>query len=291
MGYTLSETFTPITTTKINFKFYLREYDEILTGRRKSFSGMVTGEHETQALCEKLLRYIFENYLCWSPTQVAECLTTDVIKRNCLSSLIGHIPCPPELNRNRDLYFVAWHLYPEVRKMSAYQLLVKTYDDICEGRLKKFPKKYFDGPEGRDRARILFQLMLTRFLPQRFANIEQMYAFFAKDVARAYLGMRFLSTPLKELYNNDCLAYMHDSLPNDRDEAIYRRYQHDVAMRKAATYKKTNAKTAADSSEKKPVVEEEGVKICQPTLHEVEDIGKCEIGESDLFGEDLAANE
>lgn len=292
MGYTLSEAYSPISTTKINYKFYLREYDEILTGRRKSFSGMVSGEHETQEICEKLLRYIFENYLHWSPEQVAECLSEDVIKRNCLTSLISHIPCPPELNRRRDLYFVAWDLYPEIKKMTPAQLLAKTYDDICEGRLKKFPKKYFDGPEGRDRARLLFQLMLTKFLPQRFANMEQMYSFFAKDVARSYLSLRFLSTPLKELYGNDCLAYMHDSLPNDRDEALYHRFKHESAVRKAASSKKSVAQTILenDAATEKPT--KKAVTITQPKLYETEDIEVCSMGSDDLFDEDpLAVNE
>jgi hypothetical protein len=207
----------------ISFESYLREYDEILTGKRKAFSASLMSKNQGTLMCVKMLRHIFKYYMHWTPTDVRDKLTPEVIKAMKIEPLIKRLPCPPELDPEKELYYIAWHLYPETQTVSSIDLIVKLYSDLLNGRIKKFPAGYFDGTDGACRAQILLRVMIQEFLPP-FSSLESMYAFFASGEGRKAINDYRLTVPLQELYGTP-LAYFHDCLSdNQKDEELYHKY-------------------------------------------------------------------
>lgn len=219
---------TPTTRT-VDPRYYLREYDEVLMGKRKTYSASCMNKAQGSKTSRDMLHYIFSYYLRWTPEQARDCLTPEIVKAMKLESLINRIPSPPEINREEDLYFVAWHVYPHTVNVSKGELVVKVYTDVISGRASKFPKNYFDGNDGYVRARLLFLIMVKEYLS--FESLEQMYAFFASDAGRKAINQHKLTVPLRELYASP-LDYLHDSLRKDqKSDELYIKYSKHVKKR------------------------------------------------------------
>lgn len=219
---------TPTTRT-VDARYYLREYDEVLMGKRKTYSASCMNKAQGSKTSAEMLHYIFSYYLRWTPEQVRDCLTPEVVKAMKLESLINRIPSPPEINRDVDLYFVAWHIYPRTVNVSKAELVVKVYMDVISGRVSKFPKNYFDGNDGYVRARLLFLIMVREYLS--FESVEQMYAFFASDAGRKTINQYKLTVPLRELYSSP-LDFLHDALRKDqKSDELYLLHSKNVKRR------------------------------------------------------------
>lgn len=226
---------------RVDTKYYLREYDEVLMGKRKTYSAACMNKSQGPNICAEMLRYIFPYYLKWTPEQVRDCLTHAVIKAMKLEPLINRIPSPPEINRDKELYFVAWYLYPKTCNVSKSELIIKVYMDVIEGRISKFPKSYFDGNDGYVRARLLLLIMIREFLS--FESVEQMYAFFSSDEGRRAINKYKLTVPLRELYSSP-LDYLHDSLAEgQKDDRLYRKYNQNVKRKEGTAYIDVSSET------------------------------------------------
>lgn len=236
---------------RVDTKYYLREYDEVLMGKRKTYSAACMNKSQGPNICAEMLRYIFPYYLKWTPEQVRDCLTPAVIRAMKLEPLINRIPAPPEINRETELYFVAWYLYPQTRNVSRSELIIKVYMDVVEERISKFPKNYFDGNDGYVRARLLLLVMIREFLA--FESVEEMYAFFGSDEGRKAISKYKLTVPLRELYSSP-LDYLHDSLTEEqRDDRLYQKYKQKVKPKEGIAYIDMGSKTddeATDDYEK-----------------------------------------
>ena len=236
--------------------YYLAEYNDILMGKRRSYSSSLMSRDQGAYLCSELLRNIFKSYLKWSPQDIRDKLTPEVVKKMKLGPLIKRIPCPPELDRDKELYYVAWHLYPETRNVSTPELVVKLYGDIMSGKVKKFPSGYFDGNEGFLRARILFLTMVNEYLPP-FQSMDALYAFFASAEGRQCINNYKLVIPLRELYGTS-LAYLHDALPVwQKREDLYEKYQHETTNQR----KESNMYLPVTEEELKKVIEQDSAVI------------------------------
>lgn len=222
-GIVKNTTITPF--FDVDPHYYLHEYDDILLGNRKTFSSAFMSKNNDERICMSVLKYVFKNYLHWSPVEVRDNLTEEIITRMKLLPLINRLPCPDELDRNKDLYYIAWALYPETINVSKKDLIIKVYDDVLSGVRQKFPKEYFDGNEGYVRARVLMVTMLREHCAGKFNGIEEMYQFFASQQGRKLLLKYKLHYPLRELYPS-ALHYFHDCLPLDQRRAdLLERYE------------------------------------------------------------------
>lgn len=209
----------------IDVKTFLKEYDDMIIGKKKTFSAALMSKENGPTLCASLLRLIFDKYLGWTPTQIRDLLTPEVVERMCLSSLINRIPSPPEILRDSELYFVAWYLYPETRNSTDAELISKVYQDLVTGKIQKFPKNYFEDNIGHSRAKYLFVIMLQEYYNGVFESVEDMYRFFASDDGKRAVEEHKLKTPMMEWYGN-ALDYFHDSIPSSmkssKTDALYR---------------------------------------------------------------------
>ncbi len=125
-------------TESIDTMALLKAYDDVLIGKREAFPVELISKESAPAICSSLLRLIFDKYLGWTPTQVRDFLTPEVVERMCLSPLISCIPSPPEVLRDSELYFVAWYLYPETKNSSDAELVGKVYQNLIAGKIRKF---------------------------------------------------------------------------------------------------------------------------------------------------------
>lgn len=231
----IEQTLNLVLRPDIDVKYYLREYDDCMMGRRKSFSSAMMAKGQGPHLCAELLRLIFQYYMHWTPVRVRDILDKRYIDALHIEPLINRIPCPPEVNPKKEFYYVAWYLYPETVNVKPAELIIKLYMDVVNGNLVKFPKGYFDGNLGYIRARLLFLTMVREFLP-KFESLEAMYAYFASEKGRQCINAYKLSVPLRELYGSP-LAYMHDSLAGtQKDEDLYEKYSANVKRSKDDTF-------------------------------------------------------
>ncbi len=208
---------------------YYREYDDIMLGKKSLFSSYLMSKDQKNKSIERVLKYAFENYLKWTPEQVRDCLTPTIIEQMKLSSLINRLECPLELDRKRDLYFVAWALYPKTKNANKYDLIVKLYNDVLTGKRDKFPKGYFNGTAGYSYAKICLKFLIQEHLIYHFDSIESMYRFFSNThQATKVLHKYRLSIPLNELYVSP-LEYFHDTLSEtQKNESLYKAYLSDI---------------------------------------------------------------
>lgn len=213
-------------TTSISTNWYLERLDEVIRGERKDIPDMPEHKEGAAFFSANILRAFFKQRLCWTPEDVLQKLDKNTVSANRLDILIDHLPCPAEIDRDQDLRFVAWRLYPNLRP-DPRKLLTDCFMQVLSGKRESFPKDYFTEPDGRDRARILFQTMLTK-MPRKFRDVDELYRFFANEEGLLCIKTWHLTEALKEVYQGDPLAFLHDSLPNDRSATLYWLYHQSM---------------------------------------------------------------
>ena len=165
-------------------KVVLGEYEEMALGQRKTYSAASLPKDASPEYCARIIKRILSIYKPeWSPTDLRDCLTPDLATSLGLWPLIKHLPCPDELNPKKDLYFVAWVLYPETRNVNEIDLVASVYQDIIHGTRQKFPKGYFYGKKGTLRAKAVFKLFMNEFVIPRFdlSCLRDAYELFATN--------------------------------------------------------------------------------------------------------------
>ena len=221
---------------------YLKEYKEVLLGQRKAYSSALMSKQGIEWR-KGLLRSIFEQYRNWTPEQIRDLLTPALVTEMKLWTLINSIPCPAELDRKKELYYVAWYLYPETRNMTDDQLTLKLHADILNGQKRGFPRGYFDGDKGCHRAHILFCEMIEREFPRLGItdNTRFLYEYFASCHGKGLLRKYKLMTALCARYDSP-LEYLHDFLPpKQKDDDLFKYYashKYTVYMPKAPMSRK-----------------------------------------------------
>jgi len=93
----------------------ISEYEDVLVGKRKAFSGFYFsyGVNGNMRLALQIMKYAFETYLQWPADQLRDCLTMEILEKLKIKPLLRHIVFPPELDRKKDLFYIAWRLYPK----------------------------------------------------------------------------------------------------------------------------------------------------------------------------------
>jgi hypothetical protein len=209
--------------TGISIETFCREYDDILLGNKNSGSTLLMSRRHGNKVTDDILRYVFEYYLGMTHTDVRDRLTLDILKSLKLMPFVKRIPCPEELDENKDLFYIAYRLYPETRTANAADLVKKVYFEVVDGKRDKYPRLFFDSAGGWARAKICLLAMIGEYLP--FSDIGELYAFFADErKAVETLGKRKLLTPLRDMFETP-LEYLHESLP-ERQKSEYRYAMH-----------------------------------------------------------------
>lgn len=206
----------------ISLDAFLKEYDDMLLGKRKSFSAALLDRENEATVCAGLLRRIFKHYLHWTPTQIRDCLTLEIAERMCLMPFIRRLNCPPELDNQKDLFFVAWELYPETKNVSEPDLIRRVYQNLLDGTIQRFPKGYFDGYKGMLRAHLIFKTVFNEYLVSNYSitSLEDAYDLFTSPDILSIIEKYKLTTLVRSKFEIP-LNLLHSALGKEADNKLY----------------------------------------------------------------------
>lgn len=203
------------------------EYERVLLGQKKVFSSYYfndLSEEMQERTALAVIKYAIETYLGWTPVQAKKCLNMHILRVLKLDTLLRYIHFWAELDAKKDLFFIVYLMYPKQIRIDRRKYILNVYKDVVEHRRQRFPKGFFDGIEGKNKASICFQYMLENYL--NFTSKKQMYAFFASPKASSVLQQYRLSNVCSEIFITP-IRFLHESLPKSlRDEYDYKYAQY-----------------------------------------------------------------
>jgi hypothetical protein len=206
----------------------IAEYEDVLVGNKKNISTYYFSYNATgnMKMALQIMKYAFDTYLHWSPSQLRDCLTFEVIERLKLTSLMRYIVFPVELDSEKDLFYIAWQLYPGTVHFSEKDLILRIYNNLLDKKLNKYPKKFFDGAYGTLRAQVCLRYMIEQFLPVK--SVDELYELFASQKCIKSLRKYKLLFICQELFDSP-MEYLHNALPKEQqNQFLYRFYEFDL---------------------------------------------------------------
>lgn len=196
----------------------IMEYDDILCGVKKRFSkDMVLNEKSVRAIG----RFAFKYYMQWTPLDIKNKVTIDVLKKLNLDKLFEkYAGFPHELNTKKDTYYYAHWLYPELIPYDVRSSVLQVYIDVLDGKRNLFSMNFFNDDYALERAEICLQEALKR---TEFKNEYEMYKFFASDEAAKFLDKFRLTKPAQMYYKNP-VQFLHSALPEHNKNEFWFNY-------------------------------------------------------------------
>ena len=200
----------------------LVEYEEILMKKRKVFSKSFVGQNTQEKEIIPAFRYAF-SLLGWSVRDVRDYVTVDILKFMKLYRLYRHIRHPGEIDPQKDMFYLAYKIYPEKLKYSKRDTVTNTYEKVLQGLRKKLPKNFFEGADGEMNCIICMQHLISK---NNFASLDDLYKFFAnKEEAEKFIRDGKLDTYYKASYAYP-IDFLQDVLPDEvKDELLYEYYK------------------------------------------------------------------
>lgn len=203
----------------------IAEYEDILMGKEKEFSqgyfGFKSAQNEVIAL--KVYKYVFEVLLRWEPNAIAKGINMELLKKLKLDKLLPYIEFPLELDKTKDLYYIAHRMYPDKVKLSQKDLVINVYKKVLKGEMIKFHKEFFFGSIGRIRAAFCLQYMIMHYV--EYDGLEDLYAKFSDiKYINSILRKHKLYQACTILYEKP-IDFLHEALPDiERNELFYNYY-------------------------------------------------------------------
>lgn len=202
----------------------LFEYERLLDGKRKSLNiSCVYGEKMREEAFGTILRYVLrDKILKWTAAEAIELFNDQIAKEYKIDKAYGLINYDPRLYYPKS--YLLRYAYPEEIEYDFCKETVEIYRDVLSGAV--YPKRFFDGDIGKERAAYLLYLNLDKDFFDDY-SITALYQYF-KDQKKAakYLKRVKLMIPLKKIYGYgvieaECTKYYFlDSLPNDLYKTI-----------------------------------------------------------------------
>jgi len=205
-------------------KSAIAEYEDLLVGKRKTLSPYYFNYNTTgnMRLALQIAKYAFDTYLGWSPDQLRDCLTIDVVERLKLHGLIRYIAFPPELDSTKDLFYIAWLLYPATVHFSEKDLVLRVYKNLLAKKIQKYPKEFFTGRDGLTRAQVCLRYMIEQYLPVK--SIDELYEYFGTQKSVRFMRQNKLLVVCNDLFYTP-VEFLHKSLhKNQQNVFLYRYY-------------------------------------------------------------------
>lgn len=203
----------------------LREYDDMIIGKRDSFSDRFfrkdSKENERNALF--VMKYAFEKYLRMKPDALEQLLDRELMEKMHLTSLMRFIKFPPEYSKTKDYFYLTTLIYEQF-SLSFRDRTIHMYENVLSGKLSKYPKDYFTGSEGMVRAGICLQHMINHHMIAK--NMNDLYHFFATQEGYEKLQEEKLLKVCRELFETP-VDYLNFTLSADlSDQYLFMYYKY-----------------------------------------------------------------
>ena len=208
------------------------EYEDVLLGKKSMIPPdyFNSTEENNQQLAIMVLRHMFEQYLRWSPENVKELISWDLLKKMKVVGLISYLRFPPEINPQTDLFYIAQILYPDEIHYNFKKMCINTYKKILMNDKEKLPKGFLMESTGCLRGIICLQYILDNEMT--FDNVDEMYQHFASANGTKTLKKYRLSGMCNDFFETP-LDFLHHSLPKkQRNQFLYCYYKLQSVMKR-----------------------------------------------------------
>ena len=196
----------------------LTEYDKVLIGKQRIIDPYYFHRSKTpearQHTALTLIQYACEVYLRWSPQKMYESISMDILKQWKLTGYLTHIEFPPELNKERNLWYLAHMIYPDVIHVSDKEICLSVYRQVLSGEIKKFPKKFFSDSRNMKRACVCLKYAIDNYT--NFNNVEALYDFFGSSECLKFLSTYRLDMYIRNIFDSPITA-LYLIVPPDQD--------------------------------------------------------------------------
>lgn len=183
-------------------------------------------EKERDAL--SVVRYIVENVLGWTPEEAMVHITTDIGRRLRMDALLKYVDSPMEVMLSEDYRWLIHKAYPSQTRYDTQEPLFNMYHKIISGEIKRFPRNFFMGKDGRKKASALFRDYISRNIPA--GSISELYDIFSNS-ANGWNILRNAHLYHETApYYSSPLEFLHDTLGQEADRLLYSYYQYMSAM-------------------------------------------------------------
>lgn len=201
----------------------IAEYEDVLIGKRKAVAPYYFNYNSigNMRLALQIMKYAFATYLNWSPDQLRDCLTIEIIERLKLQSLLKFLEFPPELDSTKDLFYIAWLLYPSTVHFSEKDLILRVYKNLLDKKIQKYPKEFFSGRDGLTRAQVCLRFMIEQYLPTK--SIDELYEYFATQKSVRVMRQNKLLVVCNDLFDTP-VEFLHKSLHREQQNVFLYRY-------------------------------------------------------------------
>ncbi len=204
----------------MNTSTLIMEYEEMLLGKRSSFTPAVLQSSTPDASIAALLRYVFRDLLGWSPGEAKEGISEELLLQLHLEKAVKCIRFPPELDPQKDLFYLAHLAFPKELPLDKASFILSAYKRILSGELPKIPKNFFQNAEQELYVAVCLQYALNTFCTA--GSIRELYRFFADEPkCRAFLKKARLDTVCGDFFEHP-LDMLQMALPkSQRDTCMY----------------------------------------------------------------------
>lgn len=231
----------------VNNEITLRRYEDFLLGKSsfsiKGPSGVekepkgdecnireIKAERKKQIADAKqkealaIVQYAVKELLGWTPQDAMNSMTEEIMEQLKLDKIITYIRYPKDLSRKKDFGWMIHLAFPNETHYDVGEQVLKLYQRVKSGELKRFPKRVFEGENGAQKLAILLNDYISKNLVVK--NVEELYEIFG-DSARGNILMHEakLFYSYREIYDTP-LEYLHESLGKERDEFLFSYYQY-----------------------------------------------------------------
>lgn len=197
------------------------DYENYLLGNIDGYklkqSNMNKGDLEIRTL--SLLKYVFEDLLEWTPYMIRDYISWDLIHWLKLDAAIKKIEFPVELDKTKDLFYIAHILYPNLITYRKRDYTLALYCKVMRKDKKKFPKDFFSAKNGQENLKICFSYCVQQNLYD--LSLKEQYLFFSNVTkANTFLKNTGLRIPYYQFYPT-VLDLFHDSMGESSNELYY----------------------------------------------------------------------
>lgn len=195
----------------------LAEYEQVLIGNQRVidsyyfFNKTLEANQDTALL---LIQYMVEHFLRWSPQKMYDSITMDILKHWRLAGLLTFIEFPEELNKEKNLGYLAHLIYPNEVKITKRDICMSVYQRVCSGEMTKHPKDFFHSNESLNYICFCLKYAIENFT--NFKNTVEMYDFFGTQVCLKFLRTYKLAAYIKEQFEAPIVAF-YLIVPEEQD--------------------------------------------------------------------------
>lgn len=200
-------------------KDLLIEYDDIIIGKRLSFSDTYFGKDKATCMDNaiEVIRYAFQKYLRWPKDAVGEKMNKKIMEKLHLQTLMKYIDYPIEYDKETDYYYLAALIFAS-KSLNMRERTIHTYERILSKEQTKYPKDYFVGSDGIVRAGLCLQYMINHYIMCQ--SINDLYYIFATERGYAYLREYKLLHACREIFETP-VDFLHFVLPKTQKNEFY----------------------------------------------------------------------